>query len=244
MLELWRRRFGSCVATVAVTDRGDGDVHPLRVPVGVLRDRQRASTGRIWRMMDQVHGIDAVMPPGPSPGAATGPSTGTSTGTSTGPPAVVGVGDVLVGDGHSAIAVWAADCAPLMLFAPDGTPTGCHAGWRGLSAGVVDVAVAACGSPVAAVLGPTIHPCCYEFAPPEIERVAAGIAVDRDRIASSTSWGSPALDVPAAVALALAAHGVGLDVVGPCTGCDDRWFSHRRGDSGRHAVVAWNEAAA
>jgi polyphenol oxidase len=228
MLELWRRRFGSRVATVAATDRHDGDVHPLRVPVAVLRDRQWASTARTWVMIDQVHGIDVVRSPG------------TSTGTS----AVVGVGDVLVGDTHSAIAVWAADCAPLVLFAPDGTPTGCHAGWRGLAAGVVDVAVSVCGSPVVAVLGPCIHPCCYEFALPELERVAAGIGVGRDRIAASTSGGSLALDIPTAVALVLAARGIDLDVVGPCTGCDDRWFSHRRGDSGRQAVVAWSEAAA
>jgi copper oxidase (laccase) domain-containing protein len=37
---------------------------------------------------------------------------------------------------------------------------------------------------------------------------------------------------------------VPLDVVGPCTGCDERWYSYRRrGDVGRHAVVAWTEPA-
>jgi copper oxidase (laccase) domain-containing protein len=58
-------------------------------------------------------------------------------------------------------------------------------------------------------------------------------------IAGTTVDGSTALDVPAAVRSALAHHGIELDVVGPCTGCDDRWFSHRvRTDLGRHATVA------
>lgn len=227
MFELWRRQIGARVATVVVTDRHDGDVHPLRVPADVLRDRQRAATARSWMMIDQVHGVDTVVSPG-------GPS-GTS--------GIVGVGDVLVGDAHSAIAIWAADCAPLILFGPDGHPVGCHAGWRGLAAGVVDVAVAACGVPAVAVLGPCIHPCCNEFAAAELEEVAAGIGVGVDQVAGATSSGSTALDVPTAVMLALAAHGIDLDVVGPCTGCDGRWFSHRRGDTGRHAVVAWSEAA-
>jgi hypothetical protein len=43
------------------------------------------------------------------------------------------------------------------------------------------------------------------------------------------------------VAAGLRRTGVELDVVGPCTGCDARWYSHRRrGETGRHAVVAWS----
>ena len=39
-------------------------------------------------------------------------------------------------------------------------------------------------------------------------------------------------------------HGIDLDVVGVCTGCDLRFRSHRRRvDLERHAMVAWFEEA-
>ena len=60
-----------------------------------------------------------------------------------------------------------------------------------------------------------------------------------------TANGRRALDVPATIAASLARHGVVLDISGPCTGCDVRWFSHRvRSDIERHAVVASWEAVA
>ena len=77
---------------------------------------------------------------------------------------------------------------------------------------------------------------------PAIE-VTVALGVGPDAISGRTSSGALALDVPAAVALALGRHGIALDVSGPCTGCHDRWYSHRRGDAGRQAVVAWSEVA-
>ena len=41
-----------------------------------------------------------------------------------------------------------------------------------------DVAVAAVSHPVVAILGPCIHPCCYEFGERELAHVAAGVGVD------------------------------------------------------------------
>jgi polyphenol oxidase len=130
------------------------------------------------------------------------------------------------------------------LCGRNGTLVAAHAGWRGLAAGVIDVAVAelaARGDPAAAaVLGPSIHAECYEFGSDELDAVAAGVGATTDQIAGSTRAGGQALDVPGAVAAALGRHGVTLDAVGPCTACDERWFSHRaRHEDGRHAVVAW-----
>jgi copper oxidase (laccase) domain-containing protein len=232
VIELLRCPIDGRDVTVVCTERGDGDVHPLKVPLGDLRERQRTATGRTWAMLDQVHGADRV-------DLGAGESSGTGS--------VIGVGDVLVADAGQPVAIWAADCASLVLIGAHGVIVGCHAGWRGLAAGVIDVAVAAVHGPGGtrrAVLGPCIHPCCYEFGAAELARVADGLDVAPELITATTRSGAPALDVPAAVALAVGRHGIVLDVVGPCTGCDERWFSHRRGDLGRHAVVAWGETAA
>lgn len=228
MFELLRRPIGDRDVTVVCTERSDGDVHPIRVSPSDLRVRQLTATGRTWAMLDQVHGTGRVDHDAGDP--------------SSNDP-VIGVGDVLVAGGEQAIAIWAADCAPVVLVDDDGAIVGCHAGWRGLAAGVIDVAVAAGRVPRRAVLGPCIHPCCYEFGSTELERVAEGLEVAPSLIAASTTSGSLALDLPTAVGLALDNHGIELDVVGPCTGCDRRWYSHRRGDLGRHAVVAWSEPA-
>jgi polyphenol oxidase len=226
MLELFRRSAGGGVVRVVCTDRSDGDVHPRRVDAELLYRRQEAVTGRRWVMVDQVHGRDWVE----------------RRGVDGDPAPVIGVGDVLVGDGSEPIAIWAADCAPIVLLDDAGGLVGCHAGWRGLAAGVIDVAVdRSAQRPVAAVLGPCVHPCCYEFGRRELATVASGLRVDPDRITGLTASGAIALDVPSAVAIGLDAHGIELDAIGPCTGCDDRWFSHRRGDAERHALVAWNE---
>lgn len=227
MLELLRREYDTGVAIAIATERADGDVHPLMVDAETLRRRQRALTAQVWTMVDQVHGVDVHRDGPTAVGEALWPIAATA--------------DVVVGGGRP-VAVWAGDCAEVVLFDADGFVVGCHAGWRGLAAGIIDVAARESTRPVAAVLGPCIHPCCYEFGERELLAVAAGVGVAPDAIAATTSAGRLALDVPAAVAAALARSHIGLDVVGPCTGCDERWYSHRRGDLGRHAVVAWHEA--
>lgn len=213
--------------SIIATERDDGDVHPARVAPARLRARQGAVTdGRGWSMADQVHGVDVLDIDGSDAWAPT-----------------LGEADVVVtAELDTPIAIWAADCAPIVLASDDGSIVGAHGGWAGLACGVVDVAVAAAsrrgGSIVHAVLGPVVHPCCYEFG-------SAQLATIPDGVPGRTAQGSLALDVPGTVAAALARHGVVLDVIGPCTGCDDRWFSHRaRGEPGRHAVVAtWSAVA-
>jgi copper oxidase (laccase) domain-containing protein len=230
MLELLRRDLGASVAVVTVSERSDGDVHPVQVSNEALVERQVAATGSRWVMLDQVHGVETYRSRPDTPLTS-----------------IVGVGDVLVGEAPiegrvmRPVAVWAADCAPVMLFDHQGVPVACHAGWRGLAAGVIDVAVAAGAQPVVAILGPCIHPCCYEFGERELAQVAAGVGVDVDGVAATTSSGALALDVPAAVTAALARHDIEVVIGGACTACDGRWFSHRRGDIERHAMVGWSE---
>ena len=229
MLELLRQEVQGRRLVAVVSDRTDGDVHPIRGRPGLLAARQVAVSGRTWVMIDEVHGtaVHRAVARDDSPGDG-----------------VSGVGDVLVGGPGTAVAVWVADCAPVVLFGRGGATVACHAGWRGLAAGVIGVAVGQLEEPcAAAVLGPCIHPCCYEFGAADLAEVAVGLGVGPDAISGRTSTGALALDVPAAVAVALGRHGIALDVSGPCTRCDDRWYSHRRGDPERQAVVAWSEAA-
>ena len=232
MLELLRRDIAGCVAVAAVTERADGDIHPERVDVATLQHRQLALTGAPWVMLDEVHGVDVVavdaLPVPAWPLAATG--------------------DVLLADrSDEMLAVWVADCAPLALFGANGTTrVVAHAGWRGLADGVIDVAVDAVESTgtsvAAAVLGPCIHACCYEFGEVDLERVASGVGASVQAVTASTAWGTRALDVPAAVVAGLARRNIALDVAGVCTGCDLRFRSHRRrADAERHALIAWFE---
>jgi copper oxidase (laccase) domain-containing protein len=140
-----------------------------------------------------------------------------------------------------AIAVRTADCAPLVLLGTHGVAV-VHAGWKGLAAGVVERAVAALRSlddgPLHAHLGPCIRPGCYEFAGPELDEMTERFGPE---VAATTTWGTPALDVPAAVGIALRAAGVDrLHDDAGCTACDRRWYSHRaRGEPERFATVAW-----
>jgi hypothetical protein len=232
MLELLRYDLGGRRGIVTVSERVDGDLHPVQVSHETLVARQMAATESRWVMLDQVHGVEMYRCDADTPLTS-----------------IVGVGDVLVGEGPAEgrearpVAVWAADCAPVMLFDRQGVPVACHAGWRGLAAGVIDVAVAAAGRPLVAVLGPCIHPCCYEFGEEELAQVAAGVGVPVDTVAATTSSGALALDVPAAVAAALARHEIDVVIGGACTACDGRWYSHRRGDIERHAMVGWSEEA-
>ena len=140
-----------------------------------------------------------------------------------------------------ALAVRTADCAPLVLRGSRSVGV-VHVGWRGLVDGVVAAAVAALRAldddVVDAHLGPCIRPGCYEFAGPERDLLVTRFGAD---VAATTSWGTAAIDLPAAVRLALAE--VSIEHVqdeSGCTACDRRWFSHRaRGELERFATVAW-----
>ena len=225
---------------VRVSTRADGDFH-LEQPVEVLDARRRRFVDLPWSQPDEVHGTDVrfVARPGDHDRA---------------------IADALVTDRAAAVlGIWVGDCAPVALVAEHEDAAGvrtvrvgaAHAGWRGLLDGVLAATVAAmravpdgsrlAGRPMVAVLGPCIHPCCYEFGDDDLAAV-----IDRFGPAAEgrTRDGRRALDVPATVGLALAELGVALDERSACTGChDERWFSHRaRRERGRQVMAVWKDA--
>ena len=146
---------------------------------------------------------------------------------------------------HCVLAVRTADCVPVVLVGAR-TVGVVHAGWNGLLRGVVDRAVAAVEAlddhPVAAHLGPCIRAGCYEFDGPEREALSDRFGT---AVAATTTWGTPALDLPAGVHAALAEAGVtNVGDASGCTACDRRWYSHRaRGELERFVTTAWLEDA-
>ena len=137
------------------------------------------------------------------------------------------------------LVVLTADCAPVALTSPGGVGV-VHAGWPGLEQGVLEAAVdalrAVAPGPVAAWLGPCVHPARYEFGPDLLDRLVERLGPE---VAATTDAGSPALDVPTAVRVSLARAGVEhVTDVDVCTSASPDHFSHRRdGVTGRQAVV-------
>jgi YfiH family protein len=140
-------------------------------------------------------------------------------------------------ESDAVLSVLTADCAPVALVAP-GVVGAVHVGWRGVLAGVLEAAVAEIrqrsAGAITAVLGPCIHPECYEFSAADLEPIAARLGPE---VAGETADGQLALDLPVAVALALTEAGVtDITDVGVCTACSADHFSHRR-DGSLHGVT-------
>lgn len=134
------------------------------------RDRGGAALGAAWRQVSdalsiepqrlvratQVHGATVIV--------------GTSAAAHDVPP---DADIILLDEPDAAAAVQAADCVPiLMVDRASGAVAAVHAGWRGLVAGVPQLAIRALtatfGSRPADVLvalGPSIGACCYEVGP-------------------------------------------------------------------------------
>ena len=131
--------------------------------------------------------------------------------------------------------VLSADCLPVALGAPSGVAM-VHAGWRGLAAGVLEEGVRTLRElvgpqEVVAVIGPGAGVCCYEVGPEVHAALGARTGGARRRI-----------DLRAIARERLLAAGVAeVRDAGPCTICDERFFSHRRegARAGRQAGVAW-----
>lgn len=59
-----------------------------------------------------------------------------------------------------------------------------------------------------------------------------------DGVMGRTTWGTLALDMPAVVGGLLADAHVPVTELAGCTACSGGiWFSHRRGDRGRHVMA-------
>ena len=133
--------------------------------------------------------------------------------------------------------VLVADCLPVTL-AGESSVAALHAGWRGLAGGILEEGIAAlrdCGEtgPLAAALGPSARPCCYEVG----DEVHAHFPEPGARV------GERGLDLAAVARQRLVAGGVDdIHDVGLCTMCHPQlFFSHRRdaGRTGRQAGLVW-----
>ena len=147
-------------------------------------------------------------------------------------------------DGHAAsergtaTAVTIADCAPVFLAHPSGATALLHSGWRGTVARIIDQGVAALShrgfvvSELRIHLGPSICGTCYEVSPDVYHRLT-GTVVNKP---------TP-VDLRALIADRARALGVRHITMSPwCTRChNDRFFSHRAGDTGRQIAVMFAE---
>lgn len=183
------------------------------------------------RWLRQVHGIDVVIEPGfdePEADAAVTSTPGT------------------------VLAILTADCLPVVFAAKDGSEiAAAHAGWPGLSAGMLEATMAAMRTPASrlqAWIGPAAGPQRYEIGEEVRERFLAHDV----RAASSfvaTRAGHWLVDLFAIARMRLADAGLAAADVhggGLCTLSNpQRFFSHRRstldgsGRTGRMATLAW-----
>jgi YfiH family protein len=218
------RAGGVSVAPYDSCNVGD---HVGDTPAAVATNRARVAgeaglpEPTSWAWMRQVHGADVHVAAGP---------------TGVVPPEVDATVTATRG---LPLAVVTADCAPVALACDDAVGV-VHAGHRGLELGVIPAAVAqlrAIGSgPVRAYLGPCIRPARYEFGADDLARIVERLGPE---VAGRTADGCPALDIPAAVRVAL--HAAGVDELadgGVCTASSAAHYSYRRdGVTGRQATI-------
>lgn len=180
----------------------------------------------VW--MRQVHGREVAVVDAPWDGAAPG------------------VDAVVTARTGLPLAVLVADCTPVLLADPvTGVAAAAHVGRLGLAAGVVPAAVRAMRelgaepARIVAAAGPAVCGRCYEV--PEAMRAEAADAVPETW--STTSWGTPAVDVAAGVYAQLARLGVTtVRKSSVCTLESKDCFSYRRdGTTGRSAGYVWLE---
>jgi YfiH family protein len=125
--------------------------------------------------------------------------------------------------------VRAADCVPVLLADPAARVVGAaHAGRKGVVAGVVPATVERMrelgARRIEAWIGPHICGRCYEV-PAALQAEVAAVA---PASVSTTSWGTPALDLGAGVRAQLDEAGVTVHQVGGCTRESADLYSYRR----------------
>lgn len=181
--------------------------------------------------LKQVHGIDVLRVETPADPDATEP-----------------VADALVTSVPGVVlAILTADCLPVVFAAKDGREiAAAHAGWPGLSKGMLEATLAAMrtrATDVLAWIGPAAGPQRYEVGENVFE---AFVAQDAGAVAAfaPTRPGHWLADLPALARRRLVARGMHADDIHGgdlCTISEpDRFFSHRRdGRSGRIATLAW-----
>ena len=143
-------------------------------------------------------------------------------------------------DGHLAaergivLTVSIADCVPIFMAHPSGIVGLLHSGWRGTVGRIVDAGINAFGrlglppDELKVHLGPAICGRCYEVSA-DVRAQLTGQPVNR----------AGNVDLRSLIAEHARELGVSDISVSPdCTKCDnDRYFSHRAGDTGRQIAV-------
>lgn len=143
------------------------------------------------------------------------------------------------------LAIQIADCMPVLLCDSAGSVIGAaHAGWRGLSSGVIENTVRAMQAPgesLRAYLGPAIGPDNFEVGA-EVREAFCRHDVQAEKYFSQQQNGKWLADLYGLARQRLAALGV-TQVYGGgfCTMADkERFFSYRRdGVTGRMAALIW-----
>ncbi len=142
-------------------------------------------------------------------------------------------------------AVLTADCLPVLLCDREcNRVAAVHAGWRGLAAGILEVAVERMQTPgprLLAWMGPAIGPLAFE-----VGKEVRAAFVDQDRVAARAFVASSAdrwlADIYLLARQRLAKLGVGFVGGGDCCTVSDRerFYSYRRdGVTGRMASLIW-----
>lgn len=145
-----------------------------------------------------------------------------------------------------ALAVVTADCVPVLLAdARAGVIGAAHAGRVGAANGVVlrtleaMITQGAHVRDVSVLLGPSVSGPNYEVP----EEMAAEVEARLPGSRTTTSRGTPGLDLKAGIARQLRDAGVtAIDIEPRCTAADPALFSHRRDNpTGRLASLVWME---
>ena len=136
-----------------------------------------------------------------------------------------------------ALAVMVADCIPLLLISKE-VVGAIHVGRAGLVNQIALKAIATMRSlgaiDIHAILGPSICGKCYEVPLQMQQEDVATHPASR----STTSKGTPALDLPAGLIAELIAQGLTYEASPICTQEDPLYYSHRRDNpTGRFAGV-------
>ena len=203
-----------------VTTRALGDA---RSEQGRRRVRERLPSDPVW--LKQVHGVVAVNAARATDGVEADASFTT--------------------ERRVVCAVMAADCMPVLLCDDRGEAVAAaHAGWRGLSAGVIETTVAAMGVPAGrllAWLGPAIGPAAYEIGA-EVRDAFLARDAQSEIAFVPTRPGHWRVDLYAIVRQRLARLGVTrVSGGGFCTASDAaRFYSYRRDKAvERMAAAIW-----
>ncbi len=147
-----------------------------------------------------------------------------------------------------ALAVFSADCAPVLLCDPvKGAAAAVHAGWRGTALGIaeraVETLVSVFGSDPAdihAAIGPCIDRCCFETRADVPEAMRAALGQDAETTIDEHADGSFHVDLKDLNAIWLRRAGVtDISICPFCTSCQpERFWSHRRVGNERGSLAA------